>query len=236
MALYDFSASGPGTFTFDPVSRFQVIGLDDAARTASNTTCTSTANAHSVSITITDVSKREIKFGTSRVFCPGRDIKTIENSFNEAAGMAQLGVKYIKENGADKRVFKPYFGDNQDSTVIDRFNRLIGAGSDGTTISIFCSDPHRSCSGGQPAYTHPSNKYSIFLCDNFFDQLPMDALCGKPPIATVGDRKIRGGTIFRMLASLFVPGMVDGGHKCSDSMNLPDPDKATNTDNYDVST
>ena len=53
---YDFSTTGPGTFTIDPVPRFRVAGLDGTAKTH-------VADTRSVSVTITDgASKRELEF------------------------------------------------------------------------------------------------------------------------------------------------------------------------------
>ena len=59
--LYDFSATDPGTFTLNPVSTFQVIGVNDTDETVPDPVVINTEKAGPISITVTDhVSKREL--------------------------------------------------------------------------------------------------------------------------------------------------------------------------------
>ena len=232
-AVYDFSASGPGTFTFDPVSRFQVTELDGDLKATSDTTHIDITNTRTISITVTGVSKRELQFKKHRVVCEdhGRN-STITAGLSEAGWIASLAVAYINSRGAKDQLYKDYFGSNSNSTIIDNFNRILKPESTGATM--FCSDPDQSClSSDVSAYTTPSAE-GIFYCDSFYSQLSLYSLCRGE--TTVNARKIRGGTTLRMLASVLIPGVADNGRTCIDNQGLTDPQKVSNAGNYEVST
>ena len=225
-ALYDFSASGPGTFTFDPVSTFQVIGLEGNIITISDVASTDIAKTRSVSITITDVSKRELNLKKSRqVDCNDeKKMFFIVVSVWESGWMAQAAVSYIQNRGADDQVYKDYFGNNPTSNVISNFNRIADTEHDPGTMS--CSDSKHACFLGFAAYTvQPGN---IHYCKSFFDQLSLDTLCPAVDIAN-----LRGGTTLRELAHALRIG-VDLRIGCLDSQKLDDPDKFRNSGNYVV--
>ena len=228
--LYDFSANGPGTFTFDPVSMFRITGFDNSIKTASNTTHTVIANTRSVSITIPDTSKRELEFEKRRIFCPDVDQNPIiTGSIFEARWLASLAVAYINVHHADD-LYETYFGNYPISKVISNLNRIV---DEWEKVSMFCTDPHRFCPEiSSPTYTNPSNKLSIFYCDAFYNQHPITWLCGGKTV--VDAHNIRGGTVLRMLASLLIPGVTDNGQECSAGPGYTVSHRVSSASNYEV--
>ena len=238
-ALYDFSAGGPGTFTFDPVSRFQVIaGFDGSAEITLDTARTNIVNGRSVSISITisDVSKRELeleKRGLNNRCADSGFSSSIVSSVWDAAWLSAVAISYIENHASGDHLYELYFGKNAPtSTVIDNFRRIVdGAGS--SSYTVHCDDPKKLCP--RPifaAYTTPPGK-DIFYCGDFRHQDGIGSLCMKAGLA---NRMARGSTTLRMLAALFIPGAVDGNLGCTKSWDLPGADKIKNNDNYDVST
>ena len=100
--MYDFSAAGSGTFTFDPVSKFQVI-------TANNTIETSTAR--SISITVIDVSKRELdleKRYKVNYDDPRKNKAILMDGYMEARLMANLAITAIDRLGPGHSLYEQY--------------------------------------------------------------------------------------------------------------------------------
>ena len=228
--LYDFSASGPGTFTFDPVSRFQVIGFNESVETTSDATRKNVVNGRSfpISITITGVSKREVelKKGDFDVRCSdsGRTSKIV-SSILDAAYLASAAVLYIRAH-PDDPLYRKYFGGNSPLTVADNYDRILVAVK--TDLPMYCSDPSGTCDVIE--YDALQKGKEIFYCDRFFGEGP---LCGGK--GDVQDGTMRGGTTLRMFGYIFA-GMGSSGETCSSSQNLPDDKKIKDGVNYEVST
>ena len=230
-AVYDFSATGPGTFTFDPVSTFQVIGLNDIVETISDTTRLNIANAGSVSITVTDdVSKRELHLEKrSRVSCSSSSQASfISASYSEGKSLAAQAASYISSRGASDSVYKAYFGNNPTSSVISKFTAVANENSSTRTLS--CSDPYSVCGGGVIAYTLISTT-NIYYCSIFYNEVASDTLCNGN---TVNARNIRGGTTLHELTHA-VAGTTDVTYGCPADQALSDSNKLRNADNYNVS-
>ena len=194
-ALYDFSATGPGTFTFDPVSSFQVIGFNESVRATSNTVRLNIANARSVTVTVTDdVSKRSLPFDKRvTINCEDNpDMATfVWASLIESKILAMNAISYINDHGASDSHYTDYFGTNKVQTITTNFAGIQYEAS--TSRLLVCSDPLGECPGNT-AYAWGDN---IHICPLFFNELDATQICsGK---ISVDDTKIRGGTIINMM-------------------------------------
>ena len=226
-ALYDFSASGLGTFTFDSVSRFQVIGVNDSVETTSDATPVDIANVRSVSVSITDdLSKREIvnECGSDKHYL------YIEDGIRGAEYMAYLALEYIAENQDPDGFYKTYFGTNPTSNVTHNFRLIWEEGTH--TVNAICLDP--ICSAEGRDVINPAGSDNIYFCSSYFSQDDLPSLCNKDTAPTA--RKIRAGTVLRMLARTFVPGVAGEGRTCDGARELSDFGKITNNLNYEAST
>jgi len=230
--VFDFSTTGPGTFTFDPVSTFQVIGLDDIVETISDTSRINIANAGSVSITITDdVSKRELSLEKrARNTCTDATKGPfISSSYTEGRSMASIAASYISSRGASDALYRSYFGSNPTSTVASKFSAVANENSSTRTLS--CTDPLSVCGGGVIAYTVIATT-DIYYCSIFYNHVAAPTLCSGN---TVNARNIRGATTLHELTHA-VAGTVDVNYGCPGNQALSDTNKLNNADNYNVST
>ena len=223
--LYDLSANGPGTFTFDPVSTFQVMGSDHTVKT-------DVANVYPISVSITDdVSKRELHFEKRQTaVCVGYDNKTeiISKALYDAPKLADSAIFYIK-NGNDSRIHKTYFGNNDRAKVQANFEKI--AKMQYITGIVSCEDPLTYNCVGNPssAYITGSN---IRVCEGFYDQLDLTALCDDK---IVGPHHTSASTILGQVAQVLNIGGTDAVG-CKQSRKLGDDKKIINADNYRVST
>ena len=190
--LYDFSASGPGTFTFDPISKFRVAGPNDTYRIE-------IANARSISVTIADASKRELKLEkrTKLIDCGDNRNDIITSSVQEATVIANTAISYIKSNRGTDDLYKFYFGSHPTDSVI--FNLTKIANSITGDMVLSCSD---HCADYEFAY---SNGLDIYFCKPFYDQQPLSTLCKNDPPRDHMLRGIRSETAFYYIAKAFLP-------------------------------
>ena len=223
-AVYDFSAVGPGTFTFDPVPRFRIIGLNDTIE--ANT-------ARSVSITITDdVSKRELDL-EKRVASNCADGYTqlkIAYGYAEAKSLASRAAAYLDSHRSGDPTYKDYFGPNPIQSVIDNFNAVA---NDNSVKAMNCkSDPNELCKGNRVLYVTPKDE--IYYCDHYTNLSTGDMLCKG---TTVDADNILGGyTLHALLTIHSIAENVNGRYGCDQAKDLADRDKIKNTRNYAVST
>ena len=190
-ALYDFSASGPGTFTFDPVLTFKVTGVDDTSHIEK-------ANGRSASITVAnDVSEHNL--GKREIQCGGFEGLLISAGRLEASELANTAISYIKSHGSDE-IFKDYFADSDPQRIIKNFNYITTIGPDEPTM--YCnSDPYNQCGVfSNSAYTFRIER-KIWYCDGFYTQAHLDWLCE----SWVGEERFLGGTTLAMLAFQLIP-------------------------------
>ena len=230
-ALYDFSGSGLGTFIFDPVSRFQVIGVNDTVYTTSGATPIVIAKAHSVSITITGCdSKRELKLEKRLTNnCAGNERYFVKDSVTEALSMAATALTYIKGRHANDELFKYYFGANSEKTVTDRFNLILNADSSKFRKGLFCFNDNDGCKKTKFAY---SIDEGIVYCSPFYSQKGVKGI--KDFCQDTSYYVYRGGTTLRMLATLLFPS-TDSQMECYKAIALPDDQKLSSARNYEVS-
>lgn len=221
--VYDFSTTGPGTFTFDPVSRFRIAGLSSTAKTISDATRLDADNVRSVSITVTgDVSKHDT------LYCDDfKHVWAIYTGFTEAKSMASIAASYISSRGATDPVYKAYFGSNPTSRIIFNFNTI--ANQDLSLRALSCWDAHTRCKNDTAAYSVDG---TIYYCNNFHHLSAADSLCEGD---TVGTRHPRGAITLREL-TLVLGQAVDVGSGCSYVQTIPDSYKSDNAENYKAST
>ena len=243
-ALYDFSGSGLGTFTFDPVSRFQAIGVNDTVEATSGTTPIVTANVRSVSITIADdVSKRELKLEKRGIVtrCPYDDLLSIVNtSVTEARSMAATAGSYIKNHGDKDQLYKDYFGTNSKKTVMGRFDLIFNVDSSPDQINLSCWNTVGNCAANQFAsyidkrhITAALPRPGIYYCDPFWKQRGVKGI--KDFCKDKSDYAYRGGTTLRMLAGMLFAAEDPHPTACDKAITLDNDQKINNARNYEVS-
>ena len=213
--MYDFSAAGPGTFTFHPVSRFQIIGTNNNIE----------ANiARSVPITVIDVSKRELDL-EKRIAAECFDSKlnkTIMDIYWEARVMANYAITNIIRQGPDDPLYKQFFGSNNFVDVMANFIAIVSPPDDSRYLDC---DKDTYCHDMSYRY-----KNKIRFCPRFFNLPPSKILCVDPDRLT---RETRGGA---MLMALSPPHLNEDDATCEQAKKLPNPTKFTTAANYVVST
>ena len=215
-AAYDFSAAGAGTFTFDPVTRFQVVGLDDAVEAET---------AHSISITVTDeVSKRELNLEKRVTFqCDDQDKNgRLTSAYNRAKSMANTAILRIQNKGTGDQLYKDYFGSSSIGEVTKNFETIRDDNLPSKTL--LCPI---LCSTNDPIFVSGD---SILFCRNFFGVsespfCPLDVPDPQSAPSTV--------TLITLTRTLLQTGSDAVG--CFDARNLRNDRKIKNTDNYVVS-
>ena len=234
-ALYDFSAAGPGTFTFEPVSSFQVTS--DTVGATPGTVRLDITNARSVTVTVTgDVSKRSLRLD-KRVEFGCRDSGRalfILNSYIESIMMAANAIDYINRRGEQDQVYIDYFGTNKRQNIISIFEAVAKGSS--IRVVLDCSDPHNRCGGKvfRAAYTDTdTDTHLINYCPAFFGQSNTTPLCNDK--TKVDDNMIRGSTTISQLLQAFGK-VTERTIECPDARNLnEDKERASNSASYGVS-
>ena len=214
---YDFSTTGPGTFTISSVSRFQVAGLDGTVET-------NIADIHS----ITDsVSKRKHHLRSATVDCSKHElVPVLEDGLRESKLLAAIAGLYILITGADDKLYKLYFGSNDPTTVMGTYGAIIDGGP---PTKLYCQTMLSQCPTTAPGYTN--DKKGLYFCPVFFLGSTIDELChGAGPEDTL----IRGGAVVELLASAVIPDSDFIEEPCRESRKLFDGDKLKNPSNYRV--
>ena len=232
-ALYDFSAGGPGTFTFGPVSRFQVIRFDDSVKTASDATPIDIPGARSVSITISNrVSNREREIENPRqaqVHCLNPDHNSfVMNSIWEAGYLAAIARWYIDTRGPDY-LYQAYFGKNSPETVARNFDNVLHG--DLTQTLLSCENSYK-CSLTPGISSYREGSAEVHYCPGFFSRLPVTSLCKNPRYTPVA-RTTRGGSTLSALVSLL--GGYNDGSECDPHQKDDGEAMLVNATNYEVS-
>ena len=212
--MYDFFAAGSGTFTFHPVSKFQVIGTNNTIE----------ANiARSVSITVIDVSKRELdlepKVPSFR--CKGEHNKTLRAAYWEARVMANYAIINIERKGPDDSHYMKYFGKNNYVNVMANFVDIVSP-----------NNPHDFACDDYSCFDEPYHYFGtngILFCQPFFSLLRSKTLCVLPARMP---RETRGGA---MLIAMSPPYLKKDDKTCDEAKALLDPEKFTTAANYAVS-
>ena len=212
--MYEFSAAGPGTFTFDPVSKFQTIGVNNTI---------GASIARSVSITVINVSKREPNLEKRiSIDCDDPEkSKVIRFGYLEAQIMAGLAVENINTYGSDDQLYKDCFGSNPLGVVIANFNDM--AFDRGPDEFVSC----RRCDG-----TGIFGPNHIEYCDLFFRLPTRNALCKKGSLKSHGT--LGGATLLAL--SMSVLNAEARTLDCAKVPKFTNSEKLTNAASYSVST
>ncbi|KAJ8519700.1 hypothetical protein ONZ45_g3414 [Pleurotus djamor] len=217
--LYDFASVGAGTFSFEPVTTFQVAGA--AERVASIDDLTSVeASVSAVNVEVTsDVSKRDLPELNKRAvdICTTSSRKSfIDASYTEAKSLASIASS-------------AYFGATATSRVTSILNAVANENSGSRTLS--CTDSLGACSSGVIAYTATATT-NIYFCSIFFNEVSTSSLCSGTSVAS---RNVRGGTTLHEMTHA-VGGTVDVGYGCSFDQGLSDANSIRNADNFNCFT
>lgn len=243
--MYDFSATGPGTFTFEPISSFQVIGLNGSVGAAPDTVRLDVANARSVSITVTDdvspLSLFHIKPGG--VECDGPDKAAfLLTSFIESKILAFRAISWIdgipkqKKYADDTRrvIYARYFGSNQTSM---RNLKDIG-NMDLRWLHLNCNeDPNKWCDSFDirlqniVGYSHMATK-TIYFCPLFFKQVSASKICGSEDVKW---EHMRGITMIDLMAFALIDGARGSKSDCTEYKHTPKELKPLIANSYGVS-
>ena len=214
--LYDFSASGVGTFTFDPISTFQVKGPNQTLKT-------NIADVHPVSVSITGgVSKRFEKR-------QGIDCKDVDKyglmvvAAFEVPLLADEAISYLQSDPNSEH-FRTYFGNNDLKTVEDNFRKIASLQIPGT---MHCSQSSQ-CSN-TPAFIIDSD---VYVCKAFFDQRFLTSLCSEN---IVNQSRTRAGTALSQVAQVIGVANRAPLSGCGAAEHLSKADKLRSADNYQVS-
>lgn len=230
--VYDFSASGPGTFVFDPISRFHVIGPNNTIQPISDA-----ANAGSVSVTITDVPaaipevfKRKLNLGKrSRNACKDpKKTAFLDEAITESRELVSISTLNIVTSDRDDPLYKDYFGSNPGAMVTSLYSLIH---SDETDWRLDCEDPLEHCKTGPIIGFTAQVHRTVFFCDRFFEYLPSKALCDGR--TNPENRNLRGGTLLHELTHAMFDA-VDISYPCADNKKLPDDQKIKNAATYQV--
>ncbi|KAK0449800.1 Metalloprotease [Desarmillaria tabescens] len=225
-SLYDFASAGEGTYTFEPVTTFQMA--DVAAKVAASTLNKVTVSSTSMDVHVSgDLAARDVAGIDKRAtaVCSSSTKKTfITSSYTEAKSLASLSSSYISSNGKNT-LYTAYWGATSTSTISSVYNAVASESSSSRTLS--CTDTYGACTSGVIAYTVISTT-NIYYCDLFFNEVASTSLCTG---TTVAARNIRGGTTLHELTHA-VADTDDVTYGCSADQALSDANARINADNY----
>ncbi|KAL0950392.1 hypothetical protein HGRIS_010352 [Hohenbuehelia grisea] len=230
-SLFDFESAGTGTFSFEPITTFQVASANErVARITDLTKIESTASKVEVAVT-SDVAKRGLSQDKRAVsVCSTASRKSfIDASYSEAKSLASQAVSYINSRGASDSVYRAYFGATATSRVTSILSAVANENSGSRTLS--CTDSLGACSSGVIAYTATATT-NIYFCSLFFSEVASTALCSGTSVAS---RNVRGGTTLHELTHA-VGRTVDVGYGCSFDQGLSDAQSIQNADNFNCFT
>ncbi|KAF5380104.1 hypothetical protein D9615_006124 [Tricholomella constricta] len=228
-ALYDFEASGTGTFSFEANNLFQT-GPDAPALIV---------DTDPVKVEIThDVEKRELlypRLSNPQCSDAGR-LQIIRDSLTLARSLAGGAATDIRSH-PNSAEFNTYFAGNSQDEIWWRMDIIAGDLASSGTRVISCTDPAGICggSGGVIAYTLVGTQNGqivssdIFTCDIFFTLVkPTPSICTDGYDSTISSR---GGVILHELSHA-TAGTGDLGYGCSVAAGLSAANKRDNADNY----
>ncbi|KAK0201344.1 Metalloprotease [Desarmillaria ectypa] len=224
---FDFASAGPGTFTFAPVTSFQMTSPQARLANAASLDQVSISSS-SVDVHVSgDLAKRDLPVLDARAvdICTSASQKSfIDASYTEAKSLASIASSYISNNGANS-LYTAYYGATSTSTIRSVFNNVASESSGSRTLS--CTDTFRACSSGVIAYTVISTT-NVYFCSLFFNEVPSTSLCRG---TTVASRNVRGGTTLHELTHA-TSGTDDVIYGCASDQALSDANQRINADNY----
>ncbi|KAK0189988.1 hypothetical protein F5146DRAFT_647057 [Armillaria mellea] len=222
--LYDFASAGKGTFVFEPITDFRVVGADE--RVASQLSAVK-AIAEVIEVEVTsEVTKRSLKRSTD--VCANETLSGFINaSYVEAKELASISLDYISTLGnSTNNTMTAYFGTNPAQNVTDKLQLVADENDPSRTLN--CLDEYGVCDGNVIAYT-VIDTTDIYFCGIFFDEVPATDLCTGN--TTVAARNIRGGTLLHELTHA-VADTVDVTYGCATDQRLTAAQQIQNADNF----
>ncbi|RDB20163.1 Neutral protease 2 MEP8 [Hypsizygus marmoreus] len=230
-SLFDFASAGTGTFSFEAITNFKVMGAEERVAGAQSFAKIQ-ATTPTVQVQVTgDVAKRELPELNKRAtnICTTSSRKSfIDASYTEGKALASGGVSYINTNGANT-LYKAYWGAIATSRPRSVLSAVASESSSSRTLS--CVDSYGVCSGGVIAYTVIATT-NIYYCSIFFNEVPSTSLCSG---TTVASRNVRGGTTLHELTHA-VADTDDVTYGCAADQALSDSQSVINADNYNCFT
>ncbi|KAK7449289.1 hypothetical protein VKT23_013432 [Stygiomarasmius scandens] len=228
-SLFDFASAGPGTFTFEPVTAFQVAEAEEnkVSSFIDHDAVEITANKIEVNLA-GDLAKRELLTKRAVDICTTASRKNfIDAAYSEAKTLASRAASYISSNGANS-LFTSYYKTTSTTTVRNVFTNVANENSGSRTLS--CTDSFGGCSSGVIAYTVISTT-NVYFCSIFFNEVADSNLCRGTSVAS---RNARGGTVLHELTHA-TSGTTDVIYGCANDQALSASNAARNADNYNVS-
>ncbi|ESK90392.1 deuterolysin metalloprotease family protein [Moniliophthora roreri MCA 2997] len=227
-SLFDFASAGAGTYSFKPVTSFQIAGSEEkVSGFAESEQADVTSNAVAVNVT-KQLEKPDILQKRARNICnnPAQNA-FINAAYAEGKEMARASLAYMS-NYPGSDLYRRYFKNNDPNTVAGVFNGVATENSAQRTID--CSDPYGYCSSrGWIAYALYAPPGNVYVCPPFFSQVPQNDLC--TGATTVNNRNQRGAIILHELTHA-ISGTVDVNYGCPVDEQLNANDQLRNADNY----
>ncbi|KAL1715822.1 Deuterolysin metalloprotease family-domain-containing protein [Schizophyllum commune] len=225
---YDFSSTGEGVYSFEPVTDFMILDDDGTLLPASNfvdvehppTAQTVTLNRPS---TPPPPQKRAM------VTCkdPAK-ANFIDAAYKEAKSLAHQSSSYIASRGAGDDLYKQYYHAAPTSDVTSVFDGVANENSPSRQLS--CDDPRDSCKRGMLGYTTFPDT-NVYFCPPFFSEVPSENLC---TTTSVNQRNVRGETMLHELTHA-LSHTRDLAYGCQSVQKLSDSSAPRNADSYAVS-
>ncbi|EEB90307.1 hypothetical protein MPER_11500 [Moniliophthora perniciosa FA553] len=224
-SLFDFASAGTGTFSFEPVTSFQIVGSEEKISESEQVHVTS--NAVAVNI-IKQLEKRDILQKRAVDICNNPAQRAfIDAAYAEGKEMARASLSYILQYPGSN-LYLRYFKNNNPNTVAGVFNAVATENSLQRTID--CSDPYGYCqSRGWIAYALFDPPQNVYVCQTFSNTVPQTDLC--TGASTVNQRNQRGAIILHELTHALA-GTVDINYGCPVDEQLNANDQLRNADNY----
>ncbi|KAJ7339751.1 hypothetical protein DFH08DRAFT_704786 [Mycena albidolilacea] len=225
-SLYDFSGAGTGSYTFIPITSFQVVsestGNLQASAIPTFLPVEASSTSHLVHISGTLVDERALGKRVSFQTCADPTKLTFMNAaYKDTNELAYFGLLYILTYGGVTSEYLAYLEHTGDSANVMHFS----SDSDSLWCSMSCTDDHGACGNGVIAYTWIATK-NIYFCPLFFTEVPSTTLCQGDDFS---NRDIRGGTVLREVCGRL---FIFSNYGCALDTTLPDNRVDRNADNY----
>ncbi|KAI5889373.1 zincin [Schizophyllum commune H4-8] len=225
---YDFSSSGEGVYSFDPVTDFMILDDDGLLLSASDfIDVQHPPTAQIVALHGPVAPPLAQKRATATCKDPAK-AKFIDAAYTEAKSLAHQSSSYITSHGAGDDLYKQYYHGAPTGDVTSIFDAVANETSPSRQLS--CDDPRDSCKRGMLGYTTFPDT-NVYFCPPFFSEVPSENLCTS---TTVNQRNVRGETMLHELTHA-LSHTRDLAYGCQSVQKLSDSSAPRNADSYAVS-
>ncbi|KAI5828983.1 zincin [Schizophyllum commune Tattone D] len=222
---YEFSLSGEGVYSFEPVTDFMVLGDDGALLPASDfVDVQHPPAAHIVTLHGPLTPPRMQKRATVTCKDPAK-AGFIDAAYKEAKSLAYQSLSYIGTHGAGDDLYTQYYHGAPTSDVTSVFDGVANEKSPSRQLS--CDDPRDSCKRGMLGYTTFPDT-NVYFCPPFFSEVPSENLC---TTTSVNQRNVRGETMLHELTHA-LSHTRDLAYGCQSVQKLSDSSAPRNADSY----